>query len=317
MRASGNRKKQGARVTCVVTCVVSCVVTALASAAEGDPPSAYTHAADAPAKNAFSLAYAVRPWAPPDLLRIDSAFLLSRAQSTSVPTLTVGARVVRDLGIYVRGAIVANTRDDELQRSGIGNPALFALFTPEVAAKTRVPFVLAVAVPLGEGGGDAPDSDVRAAVGAGVYARQAMDNALFATNYVTTAVGAGVSRVDRGWTLQVEATFFQLFRARGGAMDAERTRSNLTSGLNVGYALTDFLNLNVEAHYQRWLSTPAIVQKDSAFRDQLTVGGGVRFTVVLENGVALRPGVGYFRGIDAPMGRNGAHIVQIDLPIVL
>jgi hypothetical protein len=184
--------------------------------------------------------------------------------------------VLANLGVYFRGAMVANAPDGQPQRSGVCNPALFALYAPELAPKVRVPLLVAFAAPLGDGGGDAPDPHERAALGTGVYARQAMDNALFAPNYFTAALGGGLSRVDRGLTLQVEATVFQLFRARGGAIDAERTRMNLTSGVNACYAVADFLNLNVEVHYQRWLSTPSAVQNDGALREQLTVGGGVR-----------------------------------------
>jgi len=306
MRSRKSRVGRTLIATCVVTCVVGCV--GVASASEPRPSTP---------KNAFSLGYAVRPWAPPNLIRLDSAFLVDSTQTTSVPTLTVGAKVRSELGVYFRGAVVANSPSGKPQRSGIGNPALFGLYSPEVAPKTRLPLFLAIAVPLGEGGGDAPDPDPRAVLGTGVYARQAMDNALFAPNYFTAALGAGLSRVDHGWTFQVEAAVFQLFRTRGAAMDAERTRTNLTTGANVGYAVLEFLNLNLEAHYQRWLTTPAVVQKDAVFRDQLTVGGGVRFTIAVESGVVFRPGFGYFRGIDAPMARAGAHIVQIDLPIVL
>ncbi len=312
-----SRKSRVVRVTSVVTCVVGCVAVTVNARAAADTPSTAVAVPEAtPAKNAFSLAFAVRPSAPPNLIRVDSAFLMDKTQTTAVPTLTAGVKVVRDLGVYFRGAVVANAPEGQKQRSGVSNPALFALYSPEIAPKLRLPFVLALAVPLGEGGGDAPDPDPRAALATGVYARQAMDNALFAPNYYTTAFGAGLTRVDRGVTLQVEATVFQLFRGRGAAMDAERTRTNMTSGVNVGYALNDLVNLNLEAHYQRWLSTPGVVQKDSAFRDQLTMGGGIRFTIV-QDAAVLRPGIGYFRGIDAPMSRNASHIVQIDLPIVL
>jgi hypothetical protein len=302
----------------VVTCVVACVVAARAAAAEGDRSVEARGVEGPPAapKNGFALAFAVRPWAPPNLVRLDSAFLFDSKQTTSVPTITVGAKLHADVGLYARGAAVANTPDGEPQRAGFGNPALLGLWSPEVAPKTRAPLFLGVALPLGDGGGDKPEADQRAALGTGIYARQAMDNALFAPNYYAVAVGAGVSRVANGLTLQAEATVFELFRARGAAMDAEATRTNLTCGINAGYALTSFLNVNVEAHYQHWLSTPAPVARDSSLRQQLTAGGGVRFTIPLD-GAVLRPGIGYFRGIDAPMASTGAHVVQLDFPVVL
>ncbi len=278
------------------------------AAAEAPPP---------PKRAQFSLAFAVRPWAPPNLMRLDTAVAFDSTATTVAPTFTAGGVIAKSLGIYARLGLAMNTPSGAPQRSGLANPAVFALYAPEVAPKTRVPIFVAVAFPIGEGGGDAPDKESRAALGAGVYARQAMDNALFAPNYFATALGAGLSRVDAGWTFQIEATLFQLFRARGAEVDAESTRTNLTSGANVGYAIADTLNLNVEVHYQRSLSTPANVEKDPPLRDQLTIGGGARLTFVVGEGTVLRPGIGYFQGIDAPMSRNATRIVQIDLPIVL
>ena len=62
-----------------------------------------------------------------------------------------------------------------------------------------------------------------------------MDNAMFAVNYMTGIVGAGFGFISNGFTAQVEATLFQLFRVRGNDMTAsapDSTRTNSTAGLH-------------------------------------------------------------------------------------
>ena len=70
--------------------------------------------------------------------------------------------------------------------------------------------------PIGMGGGDMPDAGAATANAAGIAARSAMDNAMFAVNYFTAIVGGGVGYVDHKFTLQAEVTLLQLFRVRGG-----------------------------------------------------------------------------------------------------
>ena len=50
---------------------------------------------------------------------------------------------------------------------------------------------------------------------AGISARSAMDNALFAVDYWTVIGGLGLARITPGSTLQAEVTVLQLTRARG------------------------------------------------------------------------------------------------------
>lgn len=266
------------------------------------------------AKTEYSLPFAVRPWAPPTLARFDTAHAADEGQRTTTSTLTTGARVAPDLGVYFRGAFTVHAK--ETVNTALANPALFALFSPAIAPRVRVPIFAAVALPLGDGGGDVPDVRARAAMASAVYARQAMDSALFASNYTTFAAGVGLARVANGLTLQVEAAVFQLLRSRGGAVDGDATRTNLTSGAHVGFAFLGFLNVSVEAHYQRWLSTPAPVRQDDSARDQLTVGGGLRATVAIDETTIARPGIGYFQAVDGPMARASYRIVQLDLPVL-
>lgn len=272
-----------------------------------------THPARA-ATPEYALPFALRPWAPPNVVRTDLAIAVERAQTIVAPTLTLGGKVASDVGVYARGAMVESYRSDSLERAALSNPAGLALYSPKINAHARLPMFLSVALPLGAGGGNAPNPRVREAMGAAVYARQAMDNALFAPNYLAIAAGVGFAHVEDGWTFQVEGALFQLTRTRGETVDSDASRANFTSGAMIGKLLGD-VHVNLEVHYQRSLSTTPAIARDGALRDQLTVGGGVRANVDY-GGVMMRPGVACFMGVDAPMARERARIVQLDLPIL-
>ena len=198
----------------------------------------------------------------------------------------------------------------------VSNPILFGLFTPEVAPSVRLALFAGVTLPVGGGGGNTPDLASRRTALAGIYARQAMDNALFATNYLTPTMGVGVAWIHGGWTLQAETTLLELVRARGSVVDHDDTRTNLTAGAHVGYQLVPWLVASLETHYQRWLTTPTPVQRDSSARDQLTVGGGVRASFPLSTSMLVRPGVAYFHPADDPMTRGKYRIIQLDVPVL-
>jgi hypothetical protein len=288
-----------------------------AAQAPDEPPAAKpTPPSSIDAKAKYSLPFATRPAAPPNLLRIDSPLVFQDAQTTWPSTITAGARVIPDLGIYGRIALVRNVPDTGDAGWAISNPVAFALYSPQIAPKVRLPIFAGVAFPIGSGGGDHPNMGQRTAMNASIYSRQAMDNSLFASNYLTPTVGAGIAWMDKGWTAQAEATVLELIRVKGSALDTDETRTNFTSGASLGYFIAGLVNVNVEMHYQRWLTTPAVVKKDSAFRDQLTAGGGVRVNVPLTDTILMRPGVGYFQGVDTPMTRLGYRIVQLDVPVV-
>ncbi len=290
--------------------------SALAQGPDQHPPPATEKISPAMGKAKYSLPFSLRPAAPPNLLRIDAPVAVQDAQTTMPTTLTGGARVHPDVGLYARMAFVRNAPEGASAGHAASNPLAFALWSPQIAPKLRLPIFVGVAFPVGGGGGNDPNLGTRAAMGAGIYGRQAMDNALFASNYLTPTVGAGIAWIDKGWTVQVEATVLQLLRARGSAVDADVSRTNFTSGASVGYLVAGVVNVSAEIHYQRWLSTPAAVSKDPSLREQMTVGGGARFNVPLTDTILMRPGLAYFQGVDDPMARLGYRIMQVDLPIL-
>lgn len=295
------------------------------------------HADDAPApdkKSLYALPFAMRPAIAPNLARIDASWTTAEATAGTTKVkasivssiVTAGGKpiaAIPDLGFYARMGFVRSNPDPGDTGSAFTNPLAFALYTPEVAPKLRLPLFAGVTAPIGSGGGNDPSLTARTAAASGIYARQAMDNALFATNYLTPTLGAGLAWIDRGFTAQLETTVLFLRRVRGEKLDGDSARTNFTAGVNLGYRVVPLLSVNVELHYQRWLTTPLAVQKDEAksaadqlgVRDQLTFGLGVRANLPLGGGTMARPGLGYFRGIDKPMSEQKFSIVQLDLPI--
>ena len=170
------------------------------------------------------------------------------------------------------------------------------------------------------GGGDSPDKGAADARAAGVYARSAMDNSLFAVNDFAVIPGIGVAWVGSGFTVQAEATLFQLWRVRGAKVQHEATKTNFTSGLHVGYFIVPLLSVGAELRYQRWLNAPIAVDNDKTgtLVDSLTLALGPRFHVPLGGSVVIHPGLAYAFGLDKPMsaGALNYHIVQLDIPVV-
>ena len=135
--------------------------------------------------------------------------------------------------------------------------------------------------------------------------------------------------VDAAWmahrfTVQAEATLFQLFRVRGAgtAPATDSTRTNTTYGLHAGYFVIPQLSLGAELRYQRWLTTPTqlvmnkAVPIPSANMDTTTVAIGPRGHFAIGRGMFFRPGISYARGLDKPLTASSYNMVQVDLPFV-
>ena len=175
---------------------------------------------------------------------------------------------------------------------------------------------LGVTIPVGSGGGSNPDKDKATANGVGAATRSMMDNAMFATNYFTVFPGVDFAFVRGGFTAQVEATIFQLTKTRGPD-GIDKSNTNFTTGLHVGYFVLPILSLGAEIRHQRWLSTPSSVKADAtgASRDTTTFAIGPRFHFKLSETVWFRPGIALALPIDDPMKKNDYKIAQLDLPL--
>lgn len=259
----------------------------------------------------YSIPFQLRPAVVPNAVRLDTSFAFhdpivvgSENRRTIASLLTGAVRLTARLGLIARLAMVS-TGDATV----LSNPALGGQFLIPVSDDVRVALFLGVAAPLGQGGGDAPNLTKAGALGAGVLARAAFDNALFAPNYLTIFPGASIAYVANKITIQAEATFFALLRARGPT--TQETRINFTTGLHAGYFIIPELSVGAELRYQRFLKHEVLADKPGV--DNLTVGAGVRGHFLVGEKSWLRPGVAYSRGLDPVMTDLHYNIVQVDL----
>jgi hypothetical protein len=219
---------------------------------------------------------------------------------------------------FVRVGIIYNDAPAIAPRaSAISNPIVGVVWgVPGVATHWKVAALTAISIPIGSGGGNDGDKARLAAEKAAVFVRSAMDNSAFAVNDLTPIIGLDVAYARGGFTLQGEATLFQLFRVRGEAVQPDVYKTNFTTGVHAGYYVLRWLCASAELRYQRYLVAPASVATNPLTVDNLTAGGGMRFDIRLGGRRVLRPGVSYSRGLDDPMKSRNYQIVQLDLPFV-
>jgi hypothetical protein len=236
-----------------------------------------------------------------------------RSGSTYVTGLAATYRLSPRWVPVVRALWVKNDAAIGPSGSGFANPAVGITYLHPLGKGWRWTAFGASTIPIGSGGGDAPDPGAAAAMAAAAPARSAMDNTLFAVNYWGLVGGLGLARVTPALTLQAEATVFQLTRVRGPeTQDASRT--NFTAGVHVGHFFSPKVSIGADLRVQRWLSDAAPVRANPAARSQVTFGVGPRFHFKVGRNT-LRPGLSYTRALDDPMAARGYDIVQADLPI--
>ncbi len=269
----------------------------------------------------YSLPWVMRPGIAPDLLRVDVTAAMQSQATNTATIFTGGARPLRslpDLGFYGRVGVLSHAPEVGANAGQTGaalaNPVLFGLWTPKLAPGWRLPVFLGVTVPVGAGADASPLR--RATIASGVLTRQAMDNAMFAANYFTVMGGAGLLWMGHGVTAQAEFTVLQLTRVMGESVEPDASRTNFTVGGHVGYQVIPWLTVSVEAHYQRWLSTPVAVSANGVLRDQFTIGGGVRANLPVGSAL-VRPGVAFFLPVGGRMGELEYRVVQFDLAVPL
>jgi hypothetical protein len=270
----------------------------------------------------YSLPFQLRPAAAVSVVRLDTSLALYEAPTggasgSSVASLLLASyKVTKALAPVVRWGVVQNTPPTGDSGFGLVNPLLGATYALMPTPNLKLSFFLGATVPIGSGGGDHPDAAKKAARSAGVWARSALDNALFAVNDVTVLPGLDFAYVAGGFTAQVEATVFQLTRVRGSVDQKDSSKTNLTTGLHLGYFVAAPLSLGVELRHQRWLSTPMAVKNDptGASRDTTTVAFGPRFHFQVAPGKWFRPALSFALPLDEPMKKSSYKIFQLDLP---
>lgn len=310
-----------------------------APAAEAPPPEP---AAAKPKPPPYSLPWQLRPAVVGNVVRSDTAFAFYKdaagkeSGSTVASMLLASYKVTESFAPLVRVGLVSNSPPSGAMAAGkplesavnFINPVIGGTYAIKPAKPLRLAFFLGVTVPVGSGGGDDAKPENSAANAAGIRARSAMDNAMFAVNDFTVFPGVDFAYVAGGFTAQIEATVLQLTRVKGDKQPAmglpknpDKSKTNFTMGIHVGYFLAPFLSVGAEWRHQRWLSTPKAVEADEASmtpqgtRDTSTFAVGPRFHFKLSDSVWFRPGVAFAMATDMPLEKAEYKVVQLDLPI--
>jgi hypothetical protein len=303
--------------------------TMIASPAKADePPQVASSPADAtpapkPAPPPYSLPWQLRPVLAVNVVRSDTSIAMykdpatDKSGSTVASTLLVSYKVLPTLATMLKLAYVTDSPPDSPSaKSGTAlvNPIVGATYAGAIDAIRWNGFA-AVAIPVGQGGGDKPDPATAMAASKGIAARSAMDNAMFAVNYFTAIGGGSVAYLAHKATLQAEVTLLQLFRARGPETGTDSSRTNFTAGLHAGYSIIPMVSVGGELRYQRWLSNAAPVKANPDARETVTMGIGPRFHFKVGD-QWLRPGISYSRSLDAPTSKSKYQMVQVDIPFL-
>jgi hypothetical protein len=199
------------------------------------------------------------------------------------------------------------------------NPLLGATYSLQLSSEFRLGFFLGMTVPIGSGSGNTPNPAVTNALNAGILARSAMDNALFATNYFGVIPGLDLAYIANGWTVQLEATLLQFTRVKSDLGDQYRT--NFTSGFELGYSFTSLLMLEGELHYQRYFNNQTVEATANPAIQNLAFTVGPRFTFKAGD-FTLKPGIAYAQGLSGAIAGSGYtyaynsdKIIFVDFPV--
>ena len=242
-------------------------------------------------------------------------------QIETISFVSASARLSDRFGLTTR---IGAVRNDHAAASGGGrdsttgltNLGVGGIFAQPLGPFFRFAANAGVSVPTAAGGGNTPSATMAATMKAASYARGSMDNSSFAPNDLGFSAGADLAFTRRQLTVQAEVTAIPSVRVQGEQKQVDKSKLNATSGLFVGYfVIPRRLSLGAEGHYQRYLSTPDAVAKDSSLRDNLTAGGGVRGYFDVSDDVKVRPRVSYFEGISGPSADRGYHMVQVDMAV--
>jgi hypothetical protein len=316
------------RKTPLIAAAAASLFSAGVAAAQTPDPAAPMAEAPAPKPPPYSLPFQLRPVAPGNVVRSDTAFAMyenaaGESGSTVASMLLASYKVTPNFAPLVRLGVVQNSPPEAPAGappppdSGVSfvNPVLGGIFAPELPKPLKLGLFLGVTLPVGTGGGEDPDPAQFAANGAGIPARSSFDNAMFAVNYFTVFPGVDFAYVDGGLTLQAEVTVFQLFKTRGPEM-ADDSNTNLTAGFHAGYFLIPELSLGAEIRHQRWLSTPTPVETNDELRETSTFAIGPRGHIKLGETMWLRPALAFAMPLDNPMADSKYKIIQLDIPFV-
>jgi hypothetical protein len=264
----------------------------------------------APAPAPYSVPFQLRGTSPARAVRLDNA-LDFYGNNSVVNVLLFNASWSFHPRMYVLGrlGVTFNAPSDAAGATSLSNLLLGGAYV-QPFGDFRFAAFLGVTLPTATGGGNDSPGFMRAANSAAMPARNAMDNALFAANDMAVIPGLDLAWVKYGATVQLELNLTQVFRVRGEAVQSDVMKTNLTSGLHLGYFVLPQLSLGAELRYQRWLSNPAAVVANEALRQNLNAGVGARLHLKLSPSLVIRPGLSYSHGLISASAHN---VVQVDV----
>lgn len=289
-----------------------------------DAPTAATSAP--PATSPYALPWQLRSVMTGNSFRFDSAnaFYKTKGNQSGFVSASVftgsysfepGWAGIARLGV-VKNAPPAGTPGG----MSATNPLFGVVRSMKLTEEWRLAFFMGATPAVGTGGGNYPNAATATANATGLLARSAMDNALYAVNYFTLIPGIDLAYIANNLTVQFETTLLQLNRVRGGQVDKDKFRTNLTSGIEVGYAVASNMIIQGELRYQRWLKNSAAFSGAKPAIDNLSFAVGPRFQVKVGSST-LRPGIAYAQGLHGPIASNtfntATHshkVVFVDLP---
>jgi hypothetical protein len=265
------------------------------------------------------------PWGLPSVFvgtgaRLDNSFAFSHdPQSRNViadaSVFGVSYKLRPGFAVAAKLGWVVNQPGMGDSQTTVSNPAIGAAFTVPFKAGIFFGVALSVAIPVGAGGGDMPDVTTLQANRAGIFARSALDQALFTTNYLTLTPIVSAAWLGHGATVQASAALTQAIRTRGDMVSPDAYQTGLGMGLHVGYYVLRPLSIGAEARYVAALTTTTAVKMNSVMREQISTAIGIRGHFKAGS-ASLHPGISYTRGIDAPMSTAGYNVLGVDLVIV-
>ena len=282
----------------------------------------------------YSLPWQLRPVTTGSVARIETAAaVFNDGQGNldiAVPTVFAANYQLTEhwAPLIKLGFVSNNAPGAALDGTAFANPMLGATYARALGIY-RLALFGATTIPIGSGGGDAPNLRAAETNAASVTARPA-DAPMFAVNYMTALAGADLAYVGHGFTVQAEMTVLQSIRVHGGhsggATDAFRTQAAV--GLHLGYFIGSHFSLGSEFHHRRWLSHPtnggvgasARVTFPDAGTNTTTVAVGPRVHFRLGQYGWIRPGISLVRGLDArgfdaPLIGSQTTAVQLDVPV--
>jgi len=282
-----------------------------------------------PAPPPYSVPFTLRPVFAVNVVRFDSAIASYQNSAgatgglVTASVLTFSKKVTPDWSLLARSALITNAPPTGAATASpnFSNPLIGTTYSIALPSSFRLGLFGAVALSVGTGGGNTPDAAHASANAAAILGRSAMDNALFAVNYSTAIVGAGLAYISNGLTLQAEATVLHLMRARGETVDVDPARTNFTTGFLAGYEFVPSWIVETELRYQRWLNNPTVFAAAAPATQNLSFAIGPRFTFK-SGGLTMRPAISYAQGLVGPIagpgfssGTNSDRIVHLDFPI--